>query len=69
MMMMMMMMMHRWAPDHSMDKQPEYLKSVLKVILDTFQEFEKELSPEGRSYSVKYTIEEVTNQTLVFEYC
>nr|AAM91652.1 putative terpene cyclase [Arabidopsis thaliana] len=48
----------RWAPDHSMDKQPEYLKSVLKVILDTFQEFEKELSPEGRSYSVKYTIEE-----------
>ncbi|CAL9226170.1 unnamed protein product [Arabidopsis halleri] len=48
----------RWAPDHSMDKQPEYLKSVLKVILDTFQEFENELRPEGRSFSVNSAIKE-----------
>ncbi|EOA18590.1 hypothetical protein CARUB_v10007162mg [Capsella rubella] len=48
----------RWAPDHTMDNQPEYLKSVLNVILDTFEDFEKELRPEGRSYSVDTTIEE-----------
>jgi len=58
------MMMYRWAPDHAMDKQPDYLKFVFKFILDTFEEFEKELRPEGGSFGVCATIEEVINQTL-----
>ncbi|KAF8115069.1 hypothetical protein N665_0030s0110 [Sinapis alba] len=48
----------RWSPDHAMDKQPEYLKSVLNFILDTFEYFEKELRPEGKPYSVEANIEE-----------
>lgn len=60
------MMMHRWAPDDTIDKQPEYLKSVLNVILDIFKEYEKELRPEGGSFSVNSTIEEVNNQNLVW---
>ncbi|KFK26233.1 hypothetical protein AALP_AA8G220300 [Arabis alpina] len=48
----------RWAPDHAMDQQPDYLKFVFTFILDTFEEFRKELSPEGTPYSVKATIEE-----------
>ncbi|KAG7632986.1 Terpene synthase N-terminal domain [Arabidopsis suecica] len=49
---------NRWAPDHAMDKQPDYLKFVFKFILDTFEEFEKELRPEGGSFGVCATIEE-----------
>ncbi|KAJ4912732.1 putative terpenoid synthase 7 [Raphanus sativus] len=48
----------RWAPDKSMDKQPNYLKFVFKFILDVFKEFEKKVGSEGRSYSVKSTVEE-----------
>lgn len=58
---MIMMMMYRWAPDKAMDKQPDYLRFVWKFILYTFEEFQRELGPEGRSYSVNATIEEVTN--------
>jgi len=66
--MMKMMMMYRWAPNDAMDKQPDYLKIVLNFILKTFEVFQKELEPEGRSYTVKATIEEVTNQTLLCNY-
>ncbi|CAA0395900.1 unnamed protein product [Arabidopsis thaliana] len=48
----------RWAPDDAMDKQPHYLKFVFKFIVDCFEEFERELASEGRSYSVKATREE-----------
>ncbi|XP_010449212.1 PREDICTED: putative terpenoid synthase 7 [Camelina sativa] len=48
----------RWAPDQAMDKQPDYLRFVLNFILDTFKEFQRELRPEGRSYSVNATIDE-----------
>ncbi|KAG7542142.1 Isoprenoid synthase domain superfamily [Arabidopsis thaliana x Arabidopsis arenosa] len=48
----------RWAPDQEMDKQPDYLRFVLNFILDTFEEFERELRTNGRSYSVNATIEE-----------
>lgn len=58
-------MMLRWAPDDAMDKQPHYLKFVFKFIMGCFEEFERELASEGRSYSVKATLEEVTRQTLV----
>ncbi|XP_018451249.2 putative terpenoid synthase 7 isoform X3 [Raphanus sativus] len=49
----------RWSPDPAMDKQPEYLKAVLNFILDTFEDFEKELRPEGKPYSVEANIEEL----------
>ena len=45
-----------------MDTQPDYLKFVFKFILDAFKDFEREVGSEGISYSVKGTIEEVTNQ-------
>ncbi|CAF2130487.1 hypothetical protein HID58_012397 [Brassica napus] len=48
----------RWAPDKDMDTQPDYLKFVFKFILDAFKDFEREVRSEGRSYSVKGTIEE-----------
>ncbi|ESQ55345.1 hypothetical protein EUTSA_v10027515mg [Eutrema salsugineum] len=48
----------RWAPDHAMDKQPDYLKLMLNFILDTFEGFERELRAEGETDSVKATIEE-----------
>jgi len=65
---MIMMMMYRWAPDQAMDKQPGYLRFVLNFILDTFEEFKRQLGPEGRSYSVNATIEEVTNQIILSKY-
>ncbi|KAG2318421.1 hypothetical protein Bca52824_011634 [Brassica carinata] len=49
----------RWSPDHAMDKQPEYLKAVLNFILDTFEDFEKELRPGGKPCSVEANIEEL----------
>ncbi|CAA7020917.1 unnamed protein product [Microthlaspi erraticum] len=49
----------RWAPDHTMDQQPDYLKFVLHFILDTYEEFERELKPQGKPYSVKANIEEL----------
>ncbi|KAL0799335.1 hypothetical protein Bca101_054510 [Brassica carinata] len=48
----------RRSPDHAMDKQPEYLKAVLNFILDTFEDFEKELRPGGKPCSVEANIEE-----------
>ncbi|KAL0890037.1 hypothetical protein Bca101_014020 [Brassica carinata] len=48
----------RWAPDKDTDTQPDYLKFVFKFILDVFKDFEREVGSEGRSYSVKGTIEE-----------
>ncbi|KFK23797.1 hypothetical protein AALP_AAs42715U000100 [Arabis alpina] len=49
----------RRAPDHAMDKQPDYMKFVFNFTLDTFEEFESERRPEGTvPYSVKATIEE-----------
>lgn len=43
--------------------QPDYLKFVFTFILDVFKDFEGEVGSEGRYYSVKGAIEEVTNQT------
>lgn len=54
----------RWASDDAMGRQPEFLKFVFNFILNAFEEFERELRPEGRSYDVEATIEEVTNETL-----
>lgn len=45
-----------------MDRQPNYLRFVFKFILDVFKDFEREVGSEGRSYSVKGTLEEVNNQ-------
>ncbi|WZZ46592.1 hypothetical protein YC2023_042851 [Brassica napus] len=50
--------MYRCTPDHAMDNQPEYLKAVLNFILDTLEDFEKELRSEGKTYSVEANIEE-----------
>ncbi|CAN7091483.1 unnamed protein product [Brassica rapa subsp. narinosa] len=49
----------RWdLDDHAMDGLPYYLKSVVKLIIGTFQEFERELGSElGGFYSVEATIE------------
>lgn len=63
-MMVVVVVMYRWSPDPAMDKQPGYLKAVLNFILDTFEDFEKELRPEGKPYSVEANIEEVTNQSI-----
>ncbi|KAG7627003.1 unnamed protein product [Arabidopsis thaliana] len=48
----------RWAPDDAMDTHPDYLKVVFKFILNAFEECEKELRPQGRSYSLEQTKEE-----------
>ncbi|CAE6186234.1 unnamed protein product [Arabidopsis arenosa] len=48
----------RWAPDKDMDRQPAFLKFVFKFILDVFKDFERELGSEGRSYSLKGTLDE-----------
>ncbi|KAJ4903074.1 Terpenoid synthase 28 [Raphanus sativus] len=49
----------RWdLDDHAMDGLPDYLKSLVKFIFGTFQEFERELESEsGGLYSVEATIE------------
>nr|VDC83091.1 unnamed protein product [Brassica rapa] len=49
----------RWAHEHTMDKQPDYLKFVLNFMTDTFEEFERELGPQGRSYNVSASKEVV----------
>ncbi|KAF3485392.1 hypothetical protein F2Q69_00057101 [Brassica cretica] len=49
----------RWAHEHIMDKQPDYLKFVLNFMIDTFEEFERELGPQGRSYNVSASKEVV----------
>jgi len=59
------MIIYRWAPDDAMDTHPDYLKVVFKFILNAFEECEKELRPQGRSYSLEQTKEEVINQTLI----
>ncbi|VVB12220.1 unnamed protein product [Arabis nemorensis] len=48
----------RWAPDEDTDRQPNYLRFVFKFVLDVFKDFQGEMEPEGRSYSLKYTVEE-----------
>ncbi|KAF8115068.1 hypothetical protein N665_0030s0109 [Sinapis alba] len=48
----------RWSPHHAMYKQPEFLKAVLNFIFDTYKDFEKEVRPEGKPYSVEANIEE-----------
>ncbi|CAN7031769.1 hypothetical protein BRARA_H01002 [Brassica rapa] len=48
----------RWSPDPAMDKQPEYLKAVLYFVFDTFDDFEKKLSPGGKPDSLEANIEE-----------
>ncbi|CAH8358479.1 unnamed protein product [Eruca vesicaria subsp. sativa] len=48
----------RWDVDDAMDGVPDYLKSLVKFIFGTFQEFEKEVGSElGGRYSVEATIE------------
>ncbi|EEF48743.1 casbene synthase, chloroplastic-like isoform X2 [Ricinus communis] len=37
-----------------LEKLPDYMKVIYKLLLNTFSEFEKELTAEGKSYSVKY---------------
>ena len=41
--------MYRCTPDHAMDNEPEYMKAVLNFILDTLEDFEKELWSEGKT--------------------
>ncbi|KAF8115055.1 hypothetical protein N665_0030s0098 [Sinapis alba] len=48
----------RWAPDHDMDKQPDYLKFVLNSIFKIFEDLERELKAEGRLYSLDATKDE-----------
>ena len=62
---MVVVMMYRWSPDPAMDKQPEYLKAVLYFVFDTFDDFEKELSPGRKPYSLEANIKEVTNQSRI----
>ncbi|CAH2036177.1 unnamed protein product, partial [Thlaspi arvense] len=51
--------------DHAMDGLPDYLKSVVKFVTGTFQEFERELGPEvGGSYSLEVTIEYMRYQII-----
>lgn len=45
-----------------------YMKFVVKFIFEYFQEFERELVTKGGSYSVKATIEGVSNQIVVENY-
>ncbi|CAN6858545.1 unnamed protein product [Brassica oleracea var. botrytis] len=49
----------RWdLEDHAMDGLPDYLKSVVKFVFGTFQEFEREIGSElGGLYSLEVTIE------------
>lgn len=50
-----------------MDGLPYYLKSVVKLIIGTFQEFERELGSElGGFYSVEATIEYVSYRNWFF---
>jgi len=56
----------RWALDDTMERHPEFLTFVFNFILNVFEEFEEEARPEGRSFGVEATREEVTNQTLLF---
>ncbi|CAF2236488.1 unnamed protein product [Brassica rapa] len=49
-----------WAPDHDMDKQPDYLKFVLDSTLNILEELEREVrKTEGSSYSFDATKDEV----------
>lgn len=62
-MMVLMYSIYRWAPDHDMDKQPDYLKFVLNSIFKIFEDLERELKTEGRLYSLDATKDEVTFST------
>ncbi|KAJ4821985.1 hypothetical protein Tsubulata_007536 [Turnera subulata] len=44
-----------------MDKLPEYMKHWYKALLDTYEEMEKELTKQGRSYLIQYSKEEMKN--------
>lgn len=50
---------YRWDADDNMDTHSEFLRFVFKFILDTVDECERELRPEGESYRAKDTKEEV----------
>ena len=56
-------MMYRWAPDDAMDSHPGFFKFVFKFMLDVFEDCERELRLQKRSYSVEETRDEVTNQS------
>ena len=50
-----------------MDGLPDYLKSVVKFVFGTFQEFEREIGSElGGLYSLEVTIEYVSNRNDFF---
>lgn len=60
------MMMYRWAPDDAMETHPDFLKFVFKFMLDTFKDCQRELKPQGRSYSLEETKEEVNQLKHLF---
>lgn len=49
-----------------MDRLPEYVKPFYKALLELYEQFEQELSKEGRSYAAHYAIESVRLQPLIF---
>ncbi|CAN7140145.1 unnamed protein product [Brassica rapa subsp. narinosa] len=48
----------RWAPDDAMDSHPGFFKFVFKFMLDVFEDCERELRLQKRSYSVEETRDE-----------
>nr|ALO69830.1 putative sesquiterpene synthase [Persicaria minor] len=55
----------RW--DHScLDELPDYMKVSYASLIDTFEEFERDLAPQGRSWSVKYAREEMIQMCRVY---
>lgn len=64
-----MVMVYRWAPDDAMDSHPDFLKFGFKFMVDCFEDCERELRLQERTYSVEETRDEVTNQTFFFLLC
>ncbi|KAF8102594.1 hypothetical protein N665_0198s0292 [Sinapis alba] len=48
----------RWAPDDAMDSHPGFLNFVFKFMLDVFEDCERELRLQERTYSVEATKDE-----------
>jgi len=51
----------RWDIE-AIDELPNYSRIVLRLILETIGEIEREMKPRGRSASVQHTIDEVINR-------
>jgi hypothetical protein len=42
-----------------LDNLPDYMKFLYRIILDLYEEIEKEMRKQGRVYALKYYIKEV----------